>query len=496
MSKKITRRTFTKATAAATLGLTAAQVAGVLGTGVARAEGAKKVFRAGAFAVDITPRKLPVIVNGHMRERIVTNVVDPLHARCLVLDDGAAQIAIVVVDSCMAPRSLLDKAKELAATATGILPEKMLISATHTHSAPSVCAILGSGQEDEYGEFLAVQIAKGIEVAYKNLTPARIGWAVGKDPKNVFCRRYLMKPGAARTCRFTGHENDQAQMNPGHLNPNAVKRTGPVDTDVPVLSVQAFDGRPIALLGNYSTHYAGAPPLSADYFGVFCRLIREHIGAGEVAPPFVGMLSNGTSGDANCLDFNHAGRKFDRFTVAQDVAQAAQAAYKGIKYYDWVPLVTEEKLLTLEVRMPNVEEVAEAKAYIAENFKDRKPCTVTEVYARETVILDQMPPTRELKLQAIRIGELGITAIPNEVYGCTGLAIKQKSPLKPTFNISLANGCEGYIPPPEQHELGGYTTWRARSSCLEVQAEPKIRTVVLELLNKVARQRSNEPSVL
>src|SRR5207237_7814842 len=105
----------------------------------------------------------------------------------------------------------------------------------------------------------------------------------------------------------------------------------------------------------------------------------------------------------------------------------------------------------------------------------------------ETVLLAEGPPTRELKLQALRVGELGIAAIPCEVFAETGLAIKTASPLRPTFTIELANGHDGYIPPPEQHALGGYTTWRARSSCLEVNAEPKIRAAVIELLEEVAR---------
>ena len=446
-----------------------------------------KVFRAGAFAIDITPTAFPIVVNGGMRERTATKVVDPLHARCLVLDDGSTTIAIAVVDSCMVPRALLDEAKKRAHATTGIPPSRMLISATHTHTAPSVCAILGSGQDDDYAAFLAAQIAKGIEAAHKNLAPAHIGWAVAKDPNNVFCRRFLMKPGTARTCPFTGTANDQAQMNPGYLNPNAIKRTGPVDDDVTVLSVQTPDGKPMALLANYSTHYAGSSPISADYFAIFCTNIANLIGA---KPPFVAMISNGTSGDANCCDFVHPRRTYNRVTVARDVANAALEAYKRIQYHNWVPLAMEEALLTLKVRMPGELEVAKAMTYIATHMKGRpKPRTVTEVYARETILLSQMPPTRELKLQALRIGGLGITAIPNEVFGSTGLALKKNSPLKPTFNISLANGCEGYIPPPAQHKLGGYTTWRARSSCLEPQAEPKIVAVVLDLLAKLARQQ-------
>ena len=389
----------------------------------------------------------------------------------------------------------------------------MLISATHCHSAPSVCGALGSGVEEEYARWLPGKIAEGIARAQKNLAPARIGWAVGKDPKNVFCRRFLMKPGTAPTNPFSGTANDQAQMNPGYQNPNAIRRTGPVDDAVSVLSVQSPGGRPIALVGNYSTHYAGAPPLSADYFGVFCRRMGELVeGKGDSPhlceapfgpfrqmgtvpfpdrPPFVGIMSNGTSGDANCCDFVNPPRKFDRFTVGEDVARAAFEAYRTIQYYDWVPLAMEEKLLTLGVRMPSTEEVAKATEHLAK-VPGGKPRDVTDVYARETVILSEMPATRELKLQAIRIGPLGIAAMPNEVFGSTGLAIKRDSPLRPTINIELANGYYGYLPPPDQFPLGGYTTWRARSSCLEVQAEPKIRAAVLELLSKVAGQRRDE----
>jgi hypothetical protein len=458
------------------------------------AEPSAKVFRAGAFAADITPLELPVIVNGGMIERTSDKVVDRLHARALVLDDGSTALAIVVVDNCMVPRELLDEAKRLAQQATGIATERMLISSTHTHSAPSVFGCLGSDADPKYSQFLPGQIAKAVALAHKNLGPAQIGWAVGKDDKNVFCRRYLMKPGTARTNPFGGTSNDRAQMNPGHLNPNAVERTGPVDTEVGVLAVRSKSGRPIAVLGNYSTHYAGAPALSADYFGVFADRIGKLVAADDHQPAFVGIMSNATSGDANCNDFNNPRRKYRHITVGEDTAQAAYAAYQTIQWRDWVPLVMEERLLTLKIRMPAAEEITEAQK-AATAFADRKPKDIPEVYARETLLLAASPATRELKLQALRIGELGLTAIPNEVYGSTGLRLKAKSPLKPTFNIELANGCFGYIPPPEQHKLGGYTTWRARTSCLEVDAEPKIVVVLLELLDEVAQQRKDEEMV-
>ena len=445
----------------------------------------EKTLRAGAAMVDVTPQKFPVIVNGGVAERTADRAIDPLNVRCLVLDDGTGPIAIATVDNCMVPRALLDQAKELARQATGIATERMLISATHTHSAPSVVGCLGSDCDEDYAALLPGRIAAAIEAAQKNLAPARIGWAMGEDPTNVFCRRFLMKPGTALTNRFSDKRDDRAQMNPGYLNPNAVRPTGRPDPQVAVLSVQTPEGRPIALLSNYSTHYVGSPAVSADYFAVFATRIGQLLGAGDGSPPFVGMMSNGTSGDANCCNFPEAPRRFDRFTVAEDVAQAALKAYKTIRHHDRVPIAMRQKLLELNVRMPTEKEVAEAKEFM-KTFAGRKPRNWIEVYARETVLLDAMPPTRELKLQAIRIGSLGITAIPNEVFSATGLAIKAASPLKPTFNISLANGGEGYLAPPDQHELGGYTTWRARTSCLEVDAEPKIRAAVLGLLESVA----------
>ena len=94
-----------------------------------------------------------------------------------------------------------------------------------------------------------------------------------------------------------------------------------------------------------------------------------------------------------------------------------------------------------------------------------------------------------MKLQAIRIGDLGIAAIPNEVFALTGLKIKAMSPLPMTFTMELANGSEGYIPPPEQHKLGGYETWRARSSYLEVDASNRISAALSDLLTQVTPPR-------
>src|SRR5262245_47573793 len=92
-----------------------------------------KVFRAGASVLDITPDQFPVLGNGMMEQRTAKSAQDRLNARCMVLDDGKERVALVVVDSCMMPRELLDEAKELVAPGIGLAADHILISATHTH---------------------------------------------------------------------------------------------------------------------------------------------------------------------------------------------------------------------------------------------------------------------------------------------------------------------------------------------------------------------------
>ena len=138
------------------------------------ASSAERVLRAGAAVIDITPTEFPVIVSGSFLERTAADVKDPLHARALVLDDGATRLAIVVVDTLLMPRDLIDKAKETAEQSTGIATDRILVAATHTHCAPSVVGALGTGVDEPYVKRLPDWIAQAIDEAAGNLAPARV----------------------------------------------------------------------------------------------------------------------------------------------------------------------------------------------------------------------------------------------------------------------------------------------------------------------------------
>lgn len=458
------------------------------------------VFRAGAVAIDITPRQFPVSSAGSMTHRVAKQAHDPLHARCLVLDNGETTIALVTCDSCMIPREVYDSAKQKASQSTGIATDRILCSATHTHTAVSAAPTFQSLVEEDYIPFLIERIAEGIVQAHSQLEPARIGWAVGNNPNQVFNRRWFLRPGIAIDDPFDSGR-DRVRMNPKANSPTLLQPAGPVDPEIPVLAVQSIEGRPIAVWANYSLHYVGGVPaesLSADYFGEFARRFTHRIEAGQTDPPFVASMTNGTSGDINNINF-FEGRSnqppFEQIRlVANDVAASALVAYKRIQFENWVPMAMRETEIELGVRRPNADEIARAKQLLA----DAGPGPTNDrrlIYAGETLDLAEYPPTVKAKLQAIRIGGLAIVSSPCETFVETGLAIKKHSPFKPTFTIELANGYNGYLPTPEQHALGGYETWRAKSSYLAVDAEPKIRATLLKLLDDLnaSQPKPNAP---
>lgn len=453
-----------------------------------------KQFRAGAATSNITPFLGAGIVGG-WGVPPATHIHDELHARCLVLDDGETRLVFAIVDNVGVLREVFDEAKRLIHESTGIPREHMLMSSTHTHSATSAG---GEGEKrrgynygrplDEYQQLLARRIADGVRIAINNLEPARIGWGVGKVPQHLFNRRWKMKSPVVNPFG----EKDQVVMNPGVGNPNLLEPAGPTDPEVSFLSVQSRSGAPIALLANYSLHYVGGVPgghISADYFAVFADRIQELLNADRQDPKFVGIMTNGTSGDVNNINFRGPAERnapYEKMRiVADDVAREVLRVYKTVRYQDWVRLQAAQTELKLKIRKPTPQMLANAEASL------RKPETIALVHRHEKVyaerilqIHQQWPDEISIILQAFRIGDLGITALPFETFTETGLELKAKSALKPTFNISLANGTYGYLPTPEQHRLGGYETWLGTNR-VEVNATTKIVAELLRLLSEL-----------
>lgn len=443
-------------------------------------------LRVGAYAMDITP-ETSVAVNGGFEPRIYDTACDRLHARVLVIDDGTDRFAFATLDVCLFDSAFADRVIAEASEKSGIPKEKISLSATHTHYAPGLNGFYAEKNKD-YIEGLVHKTVDAFPAAIERLQPARFGWTTAREPRHVFCRRILMKPGTAwdEPAAFTDAEHNLAQMNPPKESPNIVSRTSVPDQNIYILAFETPDGKPLALLANYSTHYAGDPSgVSSDYFGVFAEKIKEMLGGGE---DFVAMMTNGTSGDCNCIDFLHKDQPaFDWKIVGTHVAEKVRDAYPNIRFNDNAVVRSRRTSLTLGVRKPTPEQVAEAKAYLEEVKENPQTKATTKSYAERTLEQVSLNDTREIPLQAVRIGDFGICTIPNEVFSFTGHDLRAYTPLACNAIVGLANGYNGYLPPTDQFELGGYTTWRG-TSYLEKTAEPKIRTALLALLGELAAE--------
>lgn len=447
---------------------------------------ARAEFLAGAAITDVTPKQLPVLVNGGMTSRSVEKIKTPVNARSLAFSDGKEKVVIVVVDSCMMGRDLLDQAKEIAAEKAGIPRERILISATHTHTAPSSMGCLGTDADPVYSPFLVKKLVEAILAPLANLQPARIGWGEIDAGDYTALRRWVLHPKFMREDPF-GNLTVRANMHAATNWDHVTGPSGPEDPMLQVISVQTAEGKPLGLLANFSMHYFGDQDISADYFGLFSNGLQDQLDPGKTG--FVAMMSHGCSGDIWRHDYEKSpergkgGPTIESYSA--DLIALALKAIDGIAYESPASIAMSETRMTLNYRVPDQQRLEWAQKIVAE-MGDRLPKTQPEVYAKEQIILHERQKT-EIVVQGLRIGEnIGIATTPNETYALTGLKIKAASPLPNTMVIELANGGDGYIPPPEQHLLGGYNTWPARSAGLEVNAEPKITEAAIQMLEQAS----------
>jgi hypothetical protein len=449
------------------------------------------VLRAGAAAVDVSPREFPLNMPGGFSANMADGVHDPLHARALVLDDGKMTLALVVVDNLGVARETCDDAKAIAAQRCGIKPGNVLVCATHTHSAPSSNST-NNAPAAAYRKLLVEGIAESIVRAHAALRPAAVGAAAHPLPEEVFNRRWYLKPGKMPLNPFG--KLDQVKMNPG-TDPETLDRpAGPTDPDITVLSVQDAKRKPLALLANYSLHYVGGTvkgKVSADYFGEFARLMPARV-HGDTN--FVAMMSNGTSGDINNIPFlvtRPPREPFEQIRiVAQKAADTAWFALRKIeKHSTDVRLGMVQREVTLRYRRPTAEQIADAKAVLAvkdEAGKAKLP-RLAENYARSTLsAAARTNETLTVQLQAARIGDFAVCGIPFEVFAEIGLELKKRSPFPRTMVISHANARHGYLPTPEQHKLGGYETWLGTCSVQE-DTSVILTEQLLEMLKELGK---------
>ncbi len=448
------------------------------------------VFRAGAATSHITPALGGEIIGG-FSPYPSTHIHDELHARCLVLDDGSTKLALVVCDLLGLHRTVSVKARELIEAETGIPAANVLISGTHTHSATS--AISGPVRQytsdlelTDYQQFVVRRIADGVRRAVNTLRPAEIAFGRVDVPEHVHIRRWFLKEGTMPPNPFG--KIDKVKMNPGAGNPDLVEPAGEPDPTVSFIAVREPAGRMISIYSAYSLHYVGGvsgADISADYFGYYSEALRRLVPGGGEYPAFVAMMANGTSGDANNINFRNPQPRKPPYVqmryVAEDLATKVYGALAGVSWQRQAKLDARYRELAIAWRMIPGDLIAWAKETEAKALPIKEGGgNLPLAYAGRVQRLAQASPQTKAPVQVLRIGEICIGTTPTETFAETGIEFRQRSPFPNSFMVELAHGYYGYMPTPRHFELGGYETWPGTNN-LEPQASVKMMDALLEM---------------
>ncbi len=449
-------------------------------------DASEESFKIGVEMIDITP---PVGYSHY--SGISTGVKDPLHAKALVFEQGDTRGAILVCDILSIPRDLSRIVRENVSRQTGIPFQYISITATHTHTGPSIreavkeyAKLKASGElteedNDGYIAYLIRGMTEALVRAYEQLQEVELKTGIGHAPGISFNRRFLMTDGRVR-------------FNPGRMNPGIVRAVAPIDPDVHfALFKPISDDNFIASLTVFASHYArGGTEYSADYPYYLQKGLREFFG-----DQLKSVFGIGTCGDINTVDVSRPGENPREGmewveTVGYTIAEAIQEA---------IPLGKQIKpdfrVASRTIFLPLQDYTEEEYMWAREGVGDLHPERPFMTRMRMMKILDlgqmrlreSIPPSVSgdpwmfpVEIHAFKLDEeTAIVTIPGEVFVELGLDLKARSPFTNTMVIELANLDIRYVPTSRAFTEGDY---EALNSRLVAGSGEKIVDVALEML--------------
>jgi len=432
-------------------------------------ESVQAELRAGVATVKITPPSGTPMA-GYYYARGSEDVLDDLYAKAAVLDDGSTKVALVVCDLITLPRKTVLEARQFIEQQTGIPGRHVMISATHTHTGPTLARDSVRDNQDggssdpsqKYTLELPSRIAQAVTEANGKLTGVRVSYTKEHEDRLSFCRRFWMKDGTVG-------------WNPGKLNPNIIRPVSPIDPEVGVVYFETTDKKPLLTYVNFALHAdtTGGSKISADYPGALARGLADYKG-----PDMTTIFANGACGNLNHTNVKWAARQSspaEANRLGMILAGAVFKAYMDLKPVGDTTLHVRSQVLQLPPPKVTTEEVQEAKAIVEKKDKAK---FMEQVKAYKVLDVDKRGGTPlEVEVQVITMGDtLAWVSLPGEIFVELGLSIKAASPFAQTHIAELANGSIGYIPNRSAYAEGNYEVVSAR--CAEGSGEMLVQTAV------------------
>jgi len=362
-------------------------------------------LKAGAARADITPPiGGPMYGYGARGKNVSEGVHDHLYAKALVLDDGETKLAIATLDMGSCNHENTANIKKIVKEKTGI--ENVLCVVSHSHSTPRGSSKFPS-EDKPWIRDAERKIAGAIVEAAGNLVPARIGvgWGEAREGHN---RRKIRDNGRA-VMLWANRERVP---------------TSPVDYQLGVIRVETVDGKPMAILVNFACHPVVLGPenlqISADYPGVFTRLVEDSIG-GQC------MFLQGACGDINPF--------WDKTPPAEGAYEQVEKMGKAVG-----------------------DEVVRVSSRIADFEPDPTISFRTEIIPLASR-RDREHKKRniEAEINTVLIGDdLALATFPGEFFVEHGLSLKNRSKFKNTMFVGYCNDSLAYFPTIKACAEGGY----------------------------------------
>lgn len=432
---------------------------------------AADVLRAGAAAVEI-PADDSMDMAGGIHAWKAAGSEAPLRAAAVVLERGGAKIAICACDVLFVQRDFVSRALARVVEATGIPEHRILVHATHTHSAPSATRVHGYGRDDRFVAGLVDSIVASIVAADADAArrgPCRMRYRLGEESSVGQNSRLLLGDG---TIYWVGDRSD------------AVRPTGPFDSDLPVIVLETESGAPVATLFGHSTHTIGSrrPGVrSPSFYGLAAQELERDRGG-------VHVFLQGASGSTHNLALGA-----DEATLR--IAAAVERARSAAEPREVSRLGAIEE--PFEFRVRAFDESAEEEAvmtYCAKRMGSREAAEATaQVFRTQRgELAPHRGETRVTTLRSLVVGDVAMVGVPAEFFTVLGQEIKRRSPFRDTIVVELANDWIGYVPDRRGHELGGYQTWTGHHSLCEPGTGERMVAVVLDQLARLRRGEGDE----
>ncbi len=463
-------------------------------------------LRVGVAETDITP-PVGFPMAGYYHERLAEGTIDPLKAKAIVFRSGEGDYetasALVVCDLIGIATDLSREVRKRASEQTGIPASHIVMSATHSHTAPDYMKELwlnlgGVRQEplrSAYIEKLIAEPVAAIVAAYAAARPSVIacGSATQRTPV-AFNRRFVMRDGSVQTWQSLS-------------NPNVVRAAGPIDSEIGLLAIRdAETNATRGVLSNFALHLdtVGGMKWSADYPMFIEQALRSAHGAELISIFGTGCCgdinhSDPTAPTRNKVDFiggsigNSIVEQLDQLAFLKDPKLFVKSQEVRLPLQD---ATKEEVARSIEVvaaagRKEQVDFLAHVTAYkklILDQFRHRDPFTNTAEHVTWGLSrsLAGTGETIPVDVTVMTLGhDVAIVCLPGEVFVELGLAIKQGSPFATTLVIELSNAVETiYIPTRAAHAGGSY---EVTNSALQPGSGEILVETALRLLREAAK---------